>query len=123
MIILHNHLSRESRNFVLNVATETDVIVDWYNGGREEWFTAGEIKGISSFPSVIVDIPEYNTPANEELEIGITTVPASRIAIREPTSIADIEAFLEEINVTLRLSESANKTVADLTLESLPTEL
>ena len=117
MIVLHNHLSRESRNFVLNVATETDVIVDWYNGGREE------IKGISSFPSVIVDIPEYNTPANEELEIGITTVPASRIAIREPTSIADIEAFLEEINVTLRLSESANKTVADLTLESLPTKL
>ena len=121
MIILHNHMSKESREFIQEYGSGNTVI-SWYEGGREEWKNAGGIFGVSAFPSIIVDIPEYKVPAHMNLDdedIPEQLTAAKTITIRKPTSLDDIQNELDKINVRLVSSAAADMPIANLTMETM----
>lgn len=102
MIILHNSLDKESRDFVAAHGAGATVY-DWYKGGREAWVALGGTDKVSAFPSVLVDVPAFTVPARV---VGRRTEPAfnmppEQVAIRKPRDMTDVQAHLDEINKRL----------------------
>ena len=118
MIILHNHLSKVSREFVEAYGTGNTVI-SWYEGGREAWIAAGGTDKVSAFPSVIVDVPEHVIPerlgANDQT-LPEVSVPAHQATVRIPRDLADVQAHLDNLNKRLAGSAAAGRPVPPLTL-------
>ena len=135
MIILHNSLDRESREFVAaaiadfgttlgpfsdGVAVTEDgriTIYDWYAGGRDAFWAAGHTDKVSAFPSVIVDIPTHRVPPTSESPGH--TAPRRQHALRKPADMAEVMDFLTEINVELAESTGEGLAVAPLTLDNM----
>lgn len=112
MIILHNSLDKESREFV--AAHPGAMVYDWYNGGREEWVGINGTIKVSAFPSVIVDVPAYTVPARvidgrTEPEFN---VPPEQVAVRKPRDLTDVQARLDVLNERLPVD-------AKLTLDNM----
>lgn len=131
MIILHNSLDKESRDFLASVVSALGAftagvastpdgktaVYDWYEGGREAFWAAGHTHGVSAFPSVIVDIPTYKAPA-----VGgapAHTVPRRQHALRKPANMTEVMDFLTGINVELAKSAGEGRPVAPLTLDNM----
>jgi hypothetical protein len=141
MIILHNSMDRDSQDFVkivLGRMVEASefiggvlivgeyIFYDWYKGGREAWWSIAGTKEVSAFPSVIVDIPGYDVPGLVDADHGAVkqkrVVPAEQYVLRKPESEAEVQAFLNEINLALQRSKNeAGRTVTpdSLTLENM----
>ena len=131
MIILHNSLDEESRDFVAaheptlggftaGVATTPDgktTVYDWYKGGRDAFWAAGHTDKVSAFPSVIVDIPTHRVPPTSESPGH--TAPRRQHALRKPADMAEVMDFLTEINVELAKSAGEGLAVAPLTLDNM----
>ena len=119
MIILHNSLDQDSRDFVTAHGAGATVY-DWYKGGREAFWAAGHTDKVSAFPSVIVDIPSHRIPP----ETGPPPTPGrlapwQQIALRKPRDMADVQKFLDRINVGLAKSAGEGMPVAPLTLGNM----
>ena len=105
MIILHNSLDKESREFVAQHATPADTIYDWHD--RKDfalWVGAGGTQKVSAFPSVVVDIPAHDSfdPDDEFLE----EVPAHQEALRKIKDIDDLNERIDKINLKLEKHNS-----------------
>jgi len=75
MIILHNIHSKKSREFVEKYQAGS-TIFDWYNDGMEQWSALGGTLQVSTFPSVVIDIPPVKVSRNDlykadEIDEGI----------------------------------------------------
>lgn len=134
MIVLHSSQDEDSRAFVNNllgrtvgagdfvngVLTESGhTIYDWYAGGREAWWDIAGTAQVSAFPSVIVDVPEYNVDRNDGLGLAaqdIRTIPAEQVALRKVTSVTDVDDYLAKVNGLLTKSKALGKTPAIQTL-------
>jgi hypothetical protein len=121
MIILHNHMSRTSREFVATHG-EGNTVISWYEGGREVWTAAGGTDKVSTFPSIMVDIPAHKIP--ERLGVNDMILPEVDVAaqqgmIREPTSMLDIQNWIDTMNVELAASAAAGMPVDPLSIETL----
>ena len=108
MIILHNVNDKASRDFVALYGEGNDVY-DWYNGGYELWNNGTNTLGISTFPSVIIELPAYDTiptgaPGFElagGVEVEVETIPAgTQMVIHKPVSLDDVNAEITEFNTT-----------------------
>jgi len=123
MIILHNHHSKESRDFVDAHAKPSDTIISWYEGGREEWVDSGGTDKVSAFPSVVADIPEYDDPEWTDPDTNVdypqSTIPAVQVAVTVLGGPSDIDVFLDETNVGLARSAQAGRPVNPMTMDSL----
>ncbi len=119
MIILHNSLDKESRDFV-SAHGSGATVYDWYKGGREAFWALGHTHGVSAFPSVIVDIPSYRTPptAGPFPQPG-RLVTRQQVVLRKPADMADVQNFLDETNVALVGSAGEGRPVAPLTLDNM----
>lgn len=138
MIILHNSLDKDSRNFLAatlsslgttlepfsgGVSASMDakhIVYDWYRGGREAFWAAGHTDKVSAFPSVIVDIPTHRIPPIVGPEpVPGRTAPRRQHALRKPANVAAITTALTEINVRLAKSASEGLPVSPLTLDNM----
>ncbi len=118
MIILHNSYDKESRGFIASHGISA-IIHDWYKGGREEFWAAGNTHGVSAFPSVIIDIPSHRAPAI----IGPPAapgrlVPRQQLALRKPADMAEVQAFLDQVNIELAKSAGEGLPIEPLTLDN-----
>ena len=89
MIILHNHMSKASREFVATHG-EGHTVISWYEGGREAWIAAGGTDKVSAFPSIVVDMPAYKVPERlgpDDVTIPEYLVPAGTVMIRKETKL------------------------------------
>lgn len=130
MIILHCSHSEKSRNFIDAIIGPGDIefvngvfmndrhtIYDWSSGGREAW---GGTMSISSFPSIVWDVPAHRVPAYTIKRIeGDVIIPmvekdASQEVQREPSSKESASNFLDEINLRLSKSGDAGKQVSPI---------
>lgn len=119
MIILHNGFDKDSRDFVTAHGAGATVY-DWYKGGREAFWAAGHTDKVSAFPSIIVDIPSYRTPPiNGPIPEPGRLVPRQQMALRKPRDMADVQKFLDRINVELAKSAGEGMPVAPLTLDNM----
>ena len=116
MIILHNSLDKDSRDFVAAHGAGA-TIYDWYKGGREVFWAAGHTDGVSAFPSVVVDIPGYRVPAT--LAVPAHTVARRQYALRKPADMTEVQTFLNRMNVRLAKSAGEGQPVAPLTLGNM----
>ena len=121
MIILHNYMSKASREFVAAYG-EGNTVISWYEGGREAWIAAGGTDKVSAFPSIVVDMPAYKVP--ERLGLDDQTlpehfIPAEVVMIRKPTSLNDISDWIAAKNMILNRSTAADMPVDPLTIETL----
>ena len=126
MIILHNSYSKESREFVA-LQGDDNVIIDWYNGGREHYESVMGNTKVGLFPSVLVRVPAHKFedksltgPQNESPSIVLDIVEFNKLLIRQ-TSNDDLQIELDKINTVLEASEALGLKVDLLTLESLNT--
>tara|TARA_R110000796_G_C14331771_1_gene409208 strand:+ start:201 stop:602 length:402 start_codon:yes stop_codon:yes gene_type:complete len=115
MIILHNHLSKESRDFVAANGAG-NVVISWYEGGRELFESIGGHKKISSFPSVVLHQPAYRSVVLNEDNLVISTHdhPASHNIIREPKNMTDVDAEISKVNALLTISSAHGFNVGAL---------
>lgn len=142
MIILHNSLDKESRDFLSTTITElgttldsfvngvadtadnNHTVYDWYLGGREAFWDTGNTHKVSAFPSVIIDIPSHRTPPIPFPTAGgppipVRNIPREQHALRKPTDLMAIQSSLDEINIRLSKSAAHGKSVPALTLASI----
>lgn len=142
MIILYNYEGKDSRDFLVEILGELpdhaefengkQVVGDhtiycWYHGGRETFWAEGQTTGVSAFPSVVANVPEYDVPASvftdpetgEDVEQPKRTVAAHQRMLRMPGDMADVEDFIDEINIDLANSRVAGKEVPLMTLENM----
>tara|TARA_R110000803_G_scaffold20173_1_gene52179 strand:- start:1586 stop:1987 length:402 start_codon:yes stop_codon:yes gene_type:complete len=120
MIILHNHLSKESREFVAANGTG-NIVLSWYEGGREQFESIGGHKKISAFPSVIIHVPTHNVTHYEEDNIAVKDTilrQAAHMVVRDPVSMSDVDKEIDNINIVLSKSGDHGVTVAQLNRQS-----
>ena len=138
MIILHNSMAGESHDFVDALLSRTvdasefsggvlteggHTIYGWYEEGRKAWWAISGTDKVSAFPSVVVDVPEYD---QEIIDIDgevvdVITHPAQQVALRQVLDVAEVSAFLAEQNKHLAKSKKSGMTPspAKLTLANL----
>ena len=130
MIVLHNSHDKESRDFVrayaprlgayvAGVATNgKDTVFDWYMGGREAWWAISGTDEVSAFPSVVIDIPEYDEDVKDAdgAAVGSRTIPARQEVLRKALDIQAVDDRLAEINTMLDRSVVIGKTPLMMTL-------
>ena len=122
MIILHNSYSKESRDFVA-LQGDDNVIIDWYNGGREHYKGVMGNTKVGLFPSVVLRVPAHKSFAwwamrNENPSPVLDIVEFNKLLIR-PTSNDDLQIEIDKINIVLEASEDLGLKVDLLTFESL----
>jgi len=132
MIILHSCVSEDSREFLiklLGALPDHDDFMDgkqtagghtiycWDHGGRETYWAEGGTDKVSAFPSVVIDVPEYDIPETvwRDEVFPKRTVAAEKRVLRMPEDMTDIENFLDEINIDLTKSEIAGRPIPLLT--------
>ena len=121
MIVLHNSMDGSSRKFVNALLGHTvdandftdsvlsedgHIIYDWYQGGREAWWALSGTDKVSAFPSVVVDVPTHDVETfDEDGPIGQRT--AEQVALRMVTTVAEVQSYLDDVNVKLDLSANS----------------
>jgi len=129
-------MSRASRSFLIEVLGElpdNDAFINgkqtvgdhtiycWYHGGRETFWSEGGTHKVSAFPSVVADVVEHDVPKRtwREKTFPKVTRPATQRLLRMPKDMADVEDFIDEINIDLANSRVAGKEVPLMTLENM----
>ena len=113
MIVLHNSLSKKSRDFVENHTTESDTVLDWYNGGRKLWIDGGNtLVGVQAFPAVVVEVPAHNYYQDEDFagkneRINIT-IEAHQKPICGVSTKQEVLVEIDDINDLIRLHNTQN---------------
>jgi len=93
MIVLHNSMDKDSRDFVdslgINDPNSNRVkIYDWYRGGQEQYYAEGGTEQPSAFPSVVHTVPAHVIPARPEIgENYPEIVPGGEHVQRKPLNI------------------------------------
>lgn len=105
MVILHNQHDEGSRRFV---ADNPDAkVLDWYNEvDLQEWVRLGGTLQVSSFPSVLFFVDEYEETIEdpEEGDVRIRR-PAHFEVVREPETLQEAGTIKEALETMVLLTE------------------
>ena len=117
-------MDKDSRDFVI-AHGDGNVVIDWYNGGREHFEACANHRAISTFPSVVVHVPPHKYQPDDygetedDAEAEILDIDGYQRITEKVASLEDVQEAIDGVNEILVKSEALGLDVPPLTMADL----